>query len=1454
MFSCAIALAASATEMLHAFSQTGSLDIFVISLGIQTFAVIMAMRMLVHEQTSNPIPSTPLLLFWLTVILLSALRLRTAIAIGMIVGEQTVVTTIGVYIAASLATFVLELQSKEEAFYSPTLTSASDSDNAAMTRPPEEYVNIFSRLTFSWMTPLVNTGYKRPLEMADIWDLGPLYNAKAITQRFYDNWDQEMLHENPSLLRAMFRTYWRSWALGGIYKVGRDMSSFLNPILLSRLIGFVGKYGTIEAEPIEYGYFYAIAIFVVAIVRTLTLEQHWYQNQRLKCQLMAGNPAIIYQKMTRLSSESRQKYDVGSIVTHMSVDSVRVMEFLGNQSHNLWSAPVQVITSLYLLHQTLGWSMLAGVAVMIISSPLSTQISRGMSAVNKQLMKYRDERLSIIDEVLSGIKVIKLYAWEASFIQRIADVRKRLELTKIRHYGYMQAVFNFVMTLVPFAVSFTTFTLHCLINGGSASALTPQNVFVALTLFNMLRSPLSQCSAVIPALLEAMVSYNRLRIFFTADEIDTTSIDFKPYNRNSPDSSSDDVLVSVVNGTFKWNNSDVQPTLSDIELECKRSELVAVIGKVGSGKSSLLSAILGEMVKSSGEVTVTGSIAYAPQQPWILNATLRDNILFGHCFEQEFYNRVIEVCALGPDLEMLPAGDMTEIGENGINLSGGQKARVSLARAVYARADIYILDDPLAAVDAYVGRHIFTHVLGPQGILRSRARILVTNAVQYLSRVDRVIMLRNGKIAESGSFINLMEGSGDVYEFVHRFIDSTDHFGANSSTYSRNGGGSSSSSMVSVSEFESGYAIPVSTNRSLLTVGATAGHRAAEEAFGYAIVDPGQGNQAEAAADAPSGQTITVETKQQGKVDWGIYQTYARACGHRNVAIFGGALLLAAISNILANFWLKNWASSNTKTEATGETTEVTFTAVFYYLGVYGLLGMTGAMLTLVQSLYLWTRCAYNASEIIHENLLHGVLRSPMSFFDTTPLGRIINRFSTDIRGCDEQLPRSASVMVSALITVISGILVIGFSMPPMLFLIVPLMFVYRQLQQRYLFSNRDSRRLMTINKSPIFSHFQESINGISTIRAYRQQSRFTEGNEYRLTFYTRAFFTNMALYRWLSLRLETLGNIIVFGTTLFQIVALHFYDYGNAGLAGLTMSYAFEVINSLNWSARSITDVETNMISLERSIEYSQLPPEAPDVIEDNRPAESWPAHGMIEFIDYSMRYRKGLDLVLKNLSFTVLPMQKIGIVGRTGAGKSSLTLALFRIIEAASGKILIDGQDISQYGLYDVRSKLSIIPQDPVLFAGSVRKNLDPFGNYTDQQIWSALEHAHLAELVRSKGEGLDYKVLKDGDNFSVGQRQLICLARALLRHSKVLVLDEATAAIDNETDAIIQQTIRKEFQNCTVLTIAHRLNTVMDSDMILVIDNGMVAEYDTPENLLANRYSIFTSLVSEAAIRRH
>ncbi|KAJ2820688.1 hypothetical protein IWW50_004958, partial [Coemansia erecta] len=622
------------------------------------------------------------------------------------------------------------------------------------------------------------------------------------------------------------------------------------------------------------------------------------------------------------------------------------------------------------------------------------------------------------------------------------------------------------------------------------------------------------------------------------------------YNCDAPDTSSDDVLVSIDNGTFKWLSTD-EPTLRNVSIQCKRDELVAVIGKVGAGKSSLVSAMLGDMIKCDGSVRIRGNIAYMPQQAWIMNATLRDNILFGNRFDQEFYNQVIDACALRQDLDMLPGGDMTEIGEKGINLSGGQKARVSLARAVYARADVYILDDPLAAVDAHVGKHIFTHVLGPQGMLKSRARILITNAVQYLSNVAHIVMLHEGAVLAQGSLTDIAASSVQARELI---------------------------CYVELPSGQETLIQEVSDNNSAKNVDDSS-----------QAPNPDKSNHKD---NISTHSIIKKDAANIGAVEWDCVKFYIQACGIRNR---------------------------------------------------------------------------------------------------------------------------------------LSG---------------------------------------------------------------------------------------------------EVVGSYV-----------------------GLSLTYALSLVSILNTYIRNMTMLELTFTSVERTRKYSALVPEAPEVIEDHRTSESWPEQGIVEFKDYSTRYREGLDLVLKGLSFRVLPNQKVGIVGRTGAGKSSLTLALFRIIEAAGGQILLDGEDISKYGLFDVRSKLSIIPQDPVLFAGTVRENLDPFNNYSDQDIWQALEHAHLADVIRAKDERLEFLVTQSGENFSVGQRQLICLARALLKRAKVLVLDEATAAIDNATDTIIQESIRKEFKHCTVLTIAHRLNTIIDSDMILVIDGGKLAEYDTPQNLLENENSLFAKLVEEA-----
>ncbi|KAJ2704612.1 hypothetical protein FB645_003109 [Coemansia sp. IMI 203386] len=1455
----AAALVASTIELLLLLEQQLVVSVYAISLTAQTLAVGIALRLHFREQFTSRVGSTPLLLFWLATVLVTLMRLRTSVAMGLGRSNMPVIAATTGYLFTALGALAMECQPKPHMLYelpyddeddfddSDALALGGSAQSSSCTfQSPEERANIFSRLTFSWMTPLLEKGYRKPLQLEDTWELGFDYRPDIVTERFQRNWRAELRSGRPSLFRATMRTYGAAWALGGMFKLIKDLVSFLNPILLSRLIGFVSRWGSDDPEPIEFGYFYALAMFVVASVQVLAFQQHWVQNQHVNCLMKISYTTAIYRKTLNLSNDARQQYNIGGIVTHMSVDSQRVADFFANFSHHLWSSPLQIVLALTLLYRTLGWSMFAGVTVMVVSIPTSARLSRSMRALNKLLMGYRDGRMKIMDEVLSGIKIIKLYAWESSFIRRINDVRVNLELATIKRYGFLQAGFSFVVTLIPFVVSFATFGLYSLADGESHGPLTPQLVFVSLTLLNMLRFPLSHGPMVIPALLESMVSSNRIFDFLTASEIDINAVVHEPYDRDLSDTSEDDVLVSVTGGAFKWLTADQNPTISGINIECKRRELVAVIGRVGAGKSSLASAVIGDMVRSAGRAVVRGSVAYVPQQPWIMNATLRDNILFGHRFDQAFYDRVIDACALRPDLDMLPAGDKTEIGEKGINLSGGQKARVSLARAVYSRADIYVLDDPLAAVDAHVGKHIFTHVLGPQGMLKTRARILVTNAVQYLANTDNVVMLRDGTIVDQGPFAQAMAHRGEIFEFVHRFIEGD---GGSSSLE-----GSGASGSASDAEYYEDETTQNEQDGTIQPLGVSIGRKSTRQTLGRASIGTVHGALARRkpqreATPAGMAATITTEVSRQGKVEWSIYLTYARACGARNAMMFCLALISASLSNVLANLWLKHWASSNTGLDSTTIVASLVRHGVFYYLAIYGALGLLGASMSSLQSLLLWTRCSIRASSKIHENMLVSVLRSPMSFFDVTPLGRILNRFSSDLQRCDEALPRSVSGMVNTVVSVLSAVSVISLSTPLMLVIMFPLAFVYRYLQQRYLYSSRELRRLDSTTRSPIFAHFQESIGGVSTIRAYSQQSRFVAENEDRLEQNIRAYYTYLSLNRWLALRLETLGNIVMLGTTMLAVFTLQYFGYGDAGLVGLSVTYALDFTSSLNWSVRSYTEVENSMIQLERVVEYAQLPSEAPEIVEDNRPEQVWPEQGMVEFKGYSTRYREGLDLVLKDLSFRVEPRQKVGIAGRTGAGKSSLTLALFRIIEAAGGQILIDGEDIAQYGLYDVRSKLSIIPQDPVLFAGTVRENLDPFNSYSDQEIWRALEHAHLADVVRSKDEGLEFVVTQGGENFSVGQRQLICLARALLKRAKVLVLDEATAAIDNSTDAIIQESIRKEFKDCTVLTIAHRLNTIIDSDMILVVDAGKLAEYDTPENLLANENSLFAKLVEEA-----
>ncbi|KAK9767152.1 hypothetical protein K7432_003275 [Basidiobolus ranarum] len=1387
------------------------------------------------EHTRSRKASSVLLLYWIFRLFTNAIHLRTLIITNYHQKHSTEFILITTMASLELVIFILELIPKRKMEY---LVPGEDSNVC-----PEQYANVFSLITFSWMNPLLKTGSKKPLVEEDLWTLEEDYKARQISDQFQNLWQRELTEgkKSPSLVWTLAKSFGFPFLCGALFKVVQDVLAFVQPQLLRKLMGFVGSQATNDPEPPYRGYTIAGAMFLTAITQTIFLHQYFQRStvtgMKLRCALVTA----IYRKALVLSNGARQKYTVGEIVNHMTVDAQRVQD-LCMYANIAWSGPFQIALSLYFLYQTLGPSVFAGVGVMILSIPLNGLLARKMQALQKAQMKNKDSRIKLTDELLNGIKVIKLYAWEKSFLNRIFHVRNDLEIETLKKYGYTSAMQNFFTICVPFLVTLSTFGLYTLV--GDNDPLTPELVFVSLSLFNLLQFPLTMLPHVISALVEASVAFGRLYKFLSSEELDNEAVQRLSYSRDTrlgtvdEDSANLDdeqarrkPMIQIRHGTFRWEKDSPAATLSNVDLSCKKGELLAIVGRVGSGKSSLVSALLGEMDKSpASNILVRGKVAYAPQQPWIMNATVKENILFGHRYDEKFYQDTIKACALVSDLEMLPGGDLTEIGEKGINLSGGQKARISLARAVYSRADVYLLDDPLSAVDAHVGRHIFDHVVGPKGLLRTKARIFVTHAISYIKDANQVIMLRDGQIIEKGGFRELMDKRSELYNLISDFArDQSMEDTPEQDPELIVGSLNSAKSLEAYMDGGKSHIRRMSTKDSAYTL-----RRAS-------VISE---NDDDEITQGKNG-IMTVEESAKGSVSWDVYKEYAKSCSPVVVGVYLCLLVGVNLFQVSSNLWLKWWTSQDVNSEAS--------VGVWGFLIVYSGLGVASSTFTFLQSIVLWVFCAVRSARVTHTNMLLSVMRSPMSFFDTTPLGRILNRFSKDQYTIDEVLPRSFQGYFRTFLNVIAVMCVISFSTPSFLIIVIPIMALYVIIQRFYLNTSRELKRLDSTSRSPTYAHFQETIGGVSTIRAYGQEKRFIRENEFRLDKNQMAYYPSLSLNRWLAVRLEFLGSIIIFAASILAVISVLTDGHIDAGMVGLSITYALNVTQSLNWCIRQYCEIETNIVSMERIKEYSELPSEAPEINEATRPSPTWPEQGQIEFKDLALRYRAGLDLVLKGISFTVNPHEKIGIVGRTGAGKSSLTLSLFRLVEPASGSIVIDGVDITKIGLYDLRSRLTIIPQDPFLFAGTVRENLDPFGNHEDMEIWNVLSQSHLKDHVSSLEGKLNATVLQGGENFSVGQRQLICLARALLRRTSVLVLDEATAAIDVETDRLIQETIRREFVHCSVLTIAHRINTVLDSDRVLVLDQGKIVEFDSPKTLLDDQTSKFYGLAKEAAATR-
>lgn len=828
-----------------------------------------------------------------------------------------------------------------------------------------------------------------------------------------------------------------------------------------------------------------------------------------------------------------------------------------------------------------------------------------------------------MNEIFNNIKSIKLYAWEPAFMQRLRHVRNDLELQTLRKMGAMNALSNMTWSIAPFLVSCSTFAIFVLTHD---EPLTTEIVWPALALFNLLAFPLAVLPNVVTALVEASVSVGRLSEFLQADEIQPNAVRREPAVQEL-----DEETVRIRQGTFKWSAAPSAPIiLHDLDFTAKKGELSCIVGRVGAGKSSFMSAFLGDMYKVHGQVITRGKIAYVAQQAWIMNASVKENILFGHRYDPDFYMKTVDACALSEDFKALPDGDETEVGEKGISLSGGQKARLTLARAVYARADVYFLDDVLSAVDQHVGRHLIDNVLGPEGLLKSKTRILATNAITVLSQADIITMMKEGRIVEAGSYDQVMAAKKDLYqlivEFGKRSEESIDEDTDESeTTFVNHVNDDSAVASDNENDLIENEPIKASILRRTTTI-----RRASVASFHHGRI-PAKATDEEHAR--LTGQTK--EHSEQGQVKWDVYKEYARACSMVGVAFHLIFTLSAQISNVSGNLWLKHWSEVNQ--EQGGNY------GFGRFLGIYAALGASGSFLIFCSAIVLYLYACIRGSKKLHDQMAQAVLRSPMQFFETTPIGRILNRFSNDIYKIDEVIPRTFSMFFRNCIQVSMVMVVISTSTPAFVLLIVPFGLLYYYIQRYYLRTSRELKRLESVTRSPVYSHFQESLGGISTIRAYDQTDRFMQENEWRIDLNLRAYFPLFSSNRWLAVRLEFIGSLIIFSAASLSIVSLLTTGI-SAGLVGLAMSYALQVTQSLNWIVRQTVEVETNIVSVERVLEYSRLPSEAPEIIRSNRPDAKWPSKGAITFNNYSTRYREGLPLVLKGINISIKPKEKIG------------------------------------------------------------------------------------------------------------------------------------------------------------------------------------------------------------------
>ncbi|KAH3763070.1 multidrug resistance-associated protein 1 [Pelomyxa schiedti] len=1250
-----------------------------------------------------------------------------------------------------------------------------DSNSVILLSPEQDpdNVNPFSYLTFRFIKRILNlrSVYKhRPkMEMSDLGDLASRDTARVLSRSFHHLWAEECaVTEHPAMIKVFRKMFLSQFVSAGIWRFLYVIFEFAPPLAMFWILQYVGK----DESGFIPGLVCTCFVYICSVAGLLLQHLFLYKTYRIGQNVRTCVITSVYRKCFKLSNLALSQYPLEVICSYMVVDAPSLCEAVPSL-HLLWICPLEICVSLALLIWIIGWPSLIGVLLIVLSIPFNLAFLRFMQQNKFSMLNFKDTRGNLLKEILQAIKTVKLMVWEAHF-QGALNKARDTEVKYLFRSLIWRSMMQTITWATPALVGLVTYACYI----GNSEDLTAVVAFTTMAVFNVIRFPIVKLPRVVAEFLQSKSTLERITTFLLAPELD-------PENRkevfSSPPVHTPAVLIKE--GLFQWEDTGTV-ALSDINFIAQPGQLIAIIGSPACGKTTLLRSVMGDLKRMNGDVVVYGKIAYTDQQPWIQTLTLRENILFGKPYHEPLYEAVVSSCELKCDFSTIAGGDTSEIGEQGVSLSDGQMQKISLARAAYQNADVYLLDDTLSSVDPTAGEKIFTNCIC--GLLKGKTRIFVTHQLQYLNRADVIFVMKQGTIVEAGTFEELTKL--DFSEFTNLFAN-----------------------------YEAAESVPTTEEK-------------ASDLDAY-TKDINQGLM----------DLIVTEEGAKGHVPLSVYGLYMKESGFVVSVVTLLLFILSTTGLVTSVFWLSKWTSSiesNSLTFTNGE-----------YLAIYAAIIIVSVSCILLRFLVL-SKATTNSSVSIHTKALKRVLQAPMSFFYSTPVGRMLNRFSEDLLTLDDKVNFSLGMLIGTIFSVLAAIGSVCYVNPFFLPIIFPLVYLYIHTQQWYLVYARELFRLDAVSKSPLYSTIPETIRGIKTIRCMKENLRFIFDVDRKLDSHQKVFYAICVANRWLGVRIEFVASTAI--ALVFLLCTLQ-KDNLNPSIIASSIAFALQLPSLLVMLIQCTTEVESQMVSLQRLREYLDIPQEFPfhDTEAQSIPPPEWPAYGHVEFIGYTLQYRPTLLPALENLSFAVNPGEKIGVVGRSGAGKSSLMVALFRLEEASQGKIEIDGLDISSISLERLRSKLCAIPQDPVLFCGTLRSNLDVLGQFNDQQMIEVLETVNLRDLLATKDNGLDCEVIEGGANFSVGERQLICLARGLLLRSTVMLLDEATANVDVETEEKIHSVVFEQCRSSTMFIIAHRTHTILQCDRVMMIERGSIVGLGPPKQLMSTNPA-FSSFIKKAVLK--